>query len=559
MPSLLRRLFGGRRDEDYSAGIALYNEGRFAEAIDRFEAAIAGAAKSSTTYRLGIFYAAEAHANIGRALLKAEHYDEACVHLERALQETPNFPDIQYCLGVALYMGGRRDAALPCFERALAINPDYIEARCFLAVALAAAGDGEGARRELRQAAALQSEIPIQVNRFLLANLKERETVLPEVGPVLELLESGAEFRELYNEGIAQFNLGNHPLAADLLERAAAMKPHYADIQCQLGLARFKCGRTEEAIGALRGALTVNPRFMEASYFLGLAFLKAGRALEAEEALAYARSLGGEGSDLLLYLAQARFQLGRNEEAAVLLEELLERRPELSQARYLLGLLRHLEGRDEEALRLLREALGKSPTLGAIELDLALLHAKRGEWQNADPHFRRLQERHPEDPALQAFLGQTLLSRGDLEGALAAFSRALELAPTNLYALRGRLRCELRLGRVAKAEALLAPALAAHPDFPDLLKLRGDLGFKRADFRAAEADYRQALALAPRYLEAELGLALALRNQGRAEEAAALLAPLMADHPDRLELRHLLGEHFPVLLLEDVAGEDEER
>jgi len=555
MPSLLRRLFGGRRDEDYSAGIALYNEGRFEEAIARFEAAIAGAAKSSTTYRLGIFYAAEAHANIGRSLLKSERYDEARFHLEQALAETPNFPDIQYCLGVALFMGGERSAALPCFQRALAINPDYIEARCFLAVALDALGDADGARRELRQAAALQSEIPIQVNRFLLVHLKERETVLPEVGPVLELLESGGEFRELYGEGIAQFNLGQHALAAELLERAAAMKPHYADVQCQLGLARLKCGRTEPAIAACQQALAVNPRFMEAAYFLGLALLKAGHPLEAEESLAFARSLGGEGSDLLLHLAQARFQLGRNEEAALLLEELLDRHPEQSQGRYLLGLLRHFEGRDEEALRLLREALGRNPTLGAAELDLALLHAQRGEWSDADAHFRRLQERNPHDATLQAFLGQALLSRGELEGALAAFLRALELAPGDLYALRGRLRCELRLGRLAKAEALLAPLLVSHPDYPDLLKLRGDLAFKRGDYAAAATDYRAALALAPLYREAELALALALRNQGRSAEAAALLEPLLAEHPERLELRHLLGEHFALAEFADGDAE----
>ena len=34
----------------------------------------------------------------------AERYDEARSHFEVALAETPNFPDLQYCLGVSLFM-----------------------------------------------------------------------------------------------------------------------------------------------------------------------------------------------------------------------------------------------------------------------------------------------------------------------------------------------------------------------------------------------------------------------------------------------------------------------
>ncbi|MCB1162274.1 tetratricopeptide repeat protein [bacterium] len=547
MASLLRRLFGNRHDEEYSAGIALYNQGRFEEAIAHFEAAVAGSAKTSTTYRLGIFYAAEAHANIGRALLKAEHYDEARVHLEQALTETPNFPDLQYSLGVALFMEGRRDEAKPCFERALEINPDYAEARCFLAVALEADGDAEAARAQLQQVTASRAEIPIQVNRFLLANLRERETVLPEVGPVLELLESGAEFREVYAEGVAQFNLGNYPLAADLLQQAGAMKPHYADVQCQLGLARLKCGRGEGAIQALRTALTVNPRFMEASYFLGLALLGEERYLEAEESLDFARELGGESSDLLLQLARCRFQLGRNEGAETLLDELLRRQPEHAEARYLLGLLRHAEGRHDDALRLIRAALEAKPTLGTAALDLALIHARKGEWGRAGLRFRHLAEAAPEDPQLLGFLGQTQLAQGDLEAALMTFTHAQELAPQDLYVLKGRLRCELRLGRYAKAQALLAPALTAHPSYPDLLKLQGDLHFKQGDFLGAEESYRRALSQAPQYLEAELGLALTLRNLGRNDAARAMLEPLLAAHPDQPALRRLLAQHFELL------------
>jgi len=541
---LLQKLFRNRRNEDYNTGIALYNEGRYEEAIEHFEAAVSEASETSTTYRLGVFYAAEAHANIGRALLKAERYEEACTHFENALQENPNFPDLHYNLGVGLYMGGRVEEALPFFGKALEINPDYIEARCFLAVTQHALGEETEARLQLKEVADRRSEIPIQVNPFLLVNLKERETVLPEIGPVLELLDSSGDFRDVYSDGVTQFNIGRYELAADLLERAAGLKPHYADIQCQYGLARFKCGQDEEAIAAFRGALAINPRFVEAAYFLGATLLRSQRHMEAEEALGFAHDLNPEAPDVLFHLAQCRFHLGKPDEADDLLSEVLARRPRFAPALYLQGLVRYSAGRHGEGIELVRDALSENPYLSAAELDLALMYMKQGELESAEDIFRRLSGFELENANLHCFMGQTRLARGELDEALSEFERAMALEPDNIYALKGRLRCELRLGRQAKAQALLAPYLEKHPDYPDLRKLQGDVHFRGGDFESAEADYREALERSPNFLEARLGLALALRNLGRSKEAEEILRELADAHPENVELRKLLGDHF---------------
>jgi len=269
MPSLFQKLFRKQGNEDYNAGIALYNEGRFSEAIDRFERAVSSAPVQSTTFRLGTFYAAEAHANIGRSLLKAGEHAAAIEHFEKALVETPSFPDLQYNLGVARFMTGDIAGALAPFQAALEINPGYVEARCFMAVAKDALGEKLESREHLRNVLEKHSEIPISVNKFLLVHLRERETLIPEIGPVLELLESNSQFREVYSEGIAQFNMRNYGLAAGLLEQASAMKPHYADVQCQLGLARFKDGDVLHSVEEFRQSLEINPRFAAARQQLG--------------------------------------------------------------------------------------------------------------------------------------------------------------------------------------------------------------------------------------------------------------------------------------------------
>ncbi|MCP4548919.1 MAG: tetratricopeptide repeat protein [bacterium] len=544
MPSILKRLFSSRKNENYNSGITLFNEKRFEDAIACFKLALTEISKSSATYRLSSFYIAESHANIGRTLLQSSRYDEAAEHIKQALTENQNFPDLHYDYGVAIFMLGKLEEAIQHFKRALEINQDYVEARCFLAVAMHAQGDETDARDNLRLVTEAPAEVPIQASKYLIVNLKERETVLPEIGPVLELLESSGEFREIYSEGISNYNLGRHDLAVDLLKRAHTLKPHYADLQCQLGLAQFKVNRTDEAIDSFRGALSVNPRFLEAAYYLGVTLIRERRFMEAEEALGFAHEIRNDSCDIHFYLAQCKFHLGKYEEADTFLREVLERKPDFPQALYLRGLVCYSLGKFDEGIDMLRGALSDNPHLNAAERDLALMYLNQGQWDAAGDIFSQLSENDNSDVSLFCFRGQCFLERGLLDEALGDYSKALELDPENLYALKGRLRCELKLGRNNKAQTLIAPFLRKYPEYPDLRKLQGDIRFRIGNYSGAEEEYRKALELAPRYLEPKLGLILALRNQGSTEEAARILKELAAENPGNVELRHLLGSSF---------------
>jgi tetratricopeptide (TPR) repeat protein len=544
MPSLFQKLFRKQGNEDYNAGIALYNEGRFSEAIEKFELAVASAPVQSTTYRLGTFYAAEAHANIGRSLVKASEHAASIKHFERAIEETPHFPDLQYNLGVARFMTGDVQGAQLPFEKALEINSGYVEARCFLAVVKDTLGLKSESREDLKHVLEEHSEIPISVNKFLLVHLKERETLIPEIGPVLELLDSNAQFREVYSEGIAQFNLRNYDLAAGLLEQASTMKPHYADVQCQLGLARYKGGETVASIEEFRQSLEINPRFLEAAFFLGMALFQEERYLEAETAFEKAHNIRAEATDVLYHLALCKIHLGKNIEAESILRRVIEFKPTFAQALYSLGLLRFEDGDIEAGMSLLKDALSINPHLTEAERDLGLMYIEQEQWDSAEELFQRMGENHPEDPDLYCFVGRSHLGRGNLEAACADFERALSQSPDNLYALQGLSRCYVKMGRPEKAQPLLDRALKANPGFPDLWKLQGALYFKSSRYSEAETSYRNAIEGAPRDPEAKLALALVLRNLGRNEEAATIIRELQKLYPDQLELRKILSAQF---------------
>jgi tetratricopeptide (TPR) repeat protein len=79
---------------------------------------------------------AEAHYNLGNAILKKGNVDEAIVHYQKALQITPNSTDVHNNFGNALIKKGSVDEAITHYQKALQINPDYAKAHLNLGSAL---------------------------------------------------------------------------------------------------------------------------------------------------------------------------------------------------------------------------------------------------------------------------------------------------------------------------------------------------------------------------------------------------------------------------------------
>jgi predicted ATPase len=125
-----------------------------------------------------------------------------------------------------------------------------------------------------------------------------------------------------------------------------------------------------------------------------------------------------------------------------------------------------------------------------------------------------------------------------------------------------------QLTRLAEAEALdgkiddalvtIEEALRANPEElvfrPNILNCRGELRFQIGQIESAEADFREAIALAQKMqakaweLRATMSLARMLDRQGRRDEARALLAEIYDwftegfDTPDLRDAKALLDE-----------------
>ena len=240
-------------------------------------------------------------------------------------------------------------------------------------------------------------------------------------------------------------------------------------------------------------------------------------------------------------------------------------------------------GRVEEQEALLTSAVARFPGNGAPLHDLARLAEQRRDWPAAERAWRQFisngqspwwahtslavsiweQGKHEETlvlmeeikarfPAESAVFVQSARfaeMRNDWEEALRCWDIVRRRFPTEWIGFGGGMHAFRQAGRAEEGEQLLLVAAAR---FPDLASPRHDLARlaeNRRDWLEAERRWREFLAIDPGPWWAHAGLSNALREQGRREEADAMLAELETRYPheagvlgERARLAALAGE-----------------
>ena len=115
----------------YNLGIALLQKGQVDEAMVQFQKAL----EINPNY-------AEAHNNLGLVLFQKGQVDEAIAQYQKALEINPDYAAAHYNLGNALLQKGQLDEAIAQFQKALEINPDYAEAHINLGCSLSKGATG---------------------------------------------------------------------------------------------------------------------------------------------------------------------------------------------------------------------------------------------------------------------------------------------------------------------------------------------------------------------------------------------------------------------------------
>jgi protein O-GlcNAc transferase len=265
-------------------GNVIEDDGRLAEALQRYEAAIRAAptmarahlnlgnillATGDTEGALGALatalvhnpdYAA-AHYNMGNAYARSGRHEPAMAAYRKAISLKPDFAEAEMALGLVQENLGEWESAAASFRRALKINENFVEAHCNLGNVLKGLRNLDGAVAAYRRALDIRPDFAGAHYNLgnALKELGQLDAAVASYGRALDIEPDLAEAHR--NLGKALQQLGQLDKALASYSRALASKPDFADAYNDLGNAQQELGRLDDALASYRRALDINPDF----------------------------------------------------------------------------------------------------------------------------------------------------------------------------------------------------------------------------------------------------------------------------------------------------------
>jgi len=213
--------------------------------------------------------------------------------------------------------------------------------------------------------------------------------------------------------------------------------------------------------------------------------------------------------------------------------ELLERKwraaavEDVPEAWFDVGVALEQQGKPAEARRAYERALALRPAFREAAVNLALLEAAGADPREAARRWGEVLARFPDDAPLRVRLAGLYREAGQLDEAWSLAREALRRDPAVRGAYAVLMRIALERGQLDLAELVAVRARKLDPDDPEVAYLLGAVQERRGDEAAALAQYRRALARHPEHLPSRyrlLELMVAARSwEGAAEQARAIL------------------------------------
>ena len=327
--------------EAFSRGTRLYGAGDFDGAIREYRAALA---LDSANF--------EARSNLGAALARIGHYEEAIAVYRQAIENAPPAAanHLRMNLALAYYKSGQISEASGLFDGVQKQLPDDLQvtlltADCYLRLGnfervitllspLASAGSGDRAVNYLLGMALIRS-----------GNVEKGQAL---VDSILRDSES-AEAHFLL--GSVALMAKDYPGAVKEFSKAVTINPVLPSLQSYYGQALLFTGDADGATAAFRGQLASDPNDYDAN--LGLAQILFQRRLSGEARPLYERALRVRpGSAEAAYgLAEVDLAEHRSDQARRRLEQIVSRWPSYAAAHRALSVADQELGRKPEAAR----------------------------------------------------------------------------------------------------------------------------------------------------------------------------------------------------------------
>ena len=191
----------------------------------------------------------------GKKNIEEGEYQSALFNLKKALEEHPNYSDINNLMAVALSLSSRYKESEEYFKKAIELDPQYIEAHINYALTLNQLGKIEEANSEFGKAESLEME---------------RDSEFEKIEFSVRARISNAH----KDTAILYASIGRFNAAIDELKKALRFAPNFHDIRTYLGEILMERGDFEEAKKELKEVLMRSKDYIPAAIKLGLCYYK---------------------------------------------------------------------------------------------------------------------------------------------------------------------------------------------------------------------------------------------------------------------------------------------
>jgi len=457
------------------------------------------------------------------------------------------------------------------FINAIKIDPHYAEAHYQLAETYLRLQQGQRAAQEFTRTVELQPEnyqVRIElVNLLILGHdfqpAREQTDLLLQKRPDDPLVHLAVS-----NLLAAQSNLSG---ALEEMQKALALDPNRWELYLQLAMLQLRTNQTDAPESSLKKVTELNPKAPQAHVMLGNYYQSRGRVSDAEQQFRKAMEIDSQNPEPRAALARLYLAEGKRTEAEDLLKQAKRDFPDNSAAYRLLGDFYFTTGDVDKALAEYGALYQEHPTDIQVKRNYIQLLIQKDRFDEARTLNDELLKTNPNDSDALVYRSQMQISSGNLNDAIATLQTVNKNDPGNSeahYTLgvafdksgtldraetewreAARLRPDLADAQRALANAALrrndpssladaaTQIIRLQPASPEGFSLRALSEINRKQLAAAEADIRQAIAVAPQnsFGHVQMGnLRLAQKQYGEAAKAYQHALDLNADSKDAL-------------------------
>ena len=258
--------------------------------------------------------------------------------------------------------------------------------------------------------------------------------------------------------GLIAHQVGDNEVAVDLITRALAVNPDFAEAYSNLGIALQDLGRLDDAVANYHKALAIKPNFAGAYNNLGNALYGLEKPDEAvtnyRKAIAIEPDFAGAHNNLGIAL----YDLGRLEDAVASIHKAIAIAPDFAGAHNNLGTVLQDLGRLKDAVASIQKAIANEPDFAAAHNNLGNVLQDLGQQEDAFTCQRRAVALDPQNDVFWTGLAASLegLSFASVDDGLFQDLLRLIEQPT------------VRLSLVIRP---IVSALRQHPKFSQALEL----------------------------------------------------------------------------------------